>query len=99
MAHRDTIPRFSARSVRRDDAGYREAYATLSKSLGMVPFRSPMRPARGHGVSPLFNGGGRPRDPRGRQKNLPMSHIACVFLPTRWTAWAISTGYYHCILV
>ncbi len=81
MTHRDGFPRFSARSVRRDDAGYREACATQSESLGMVPFRSLMRPAGG------------------RQKHLPMSHIACALLPARWTAWAISTGHYRCILV
>ena len=31
MTHRDGLPRFSARSVRRGDAGHREAHATLSK--------------------------------------------------------------------
>ncbi len=47
MAHRDGLPRFSARSVRRGDAGHREACATLSESLGKPPFRSSMRPVGG----------------------------------------------------
>ncbi len=47
MAHRDGLPRFSARSVRRGDAGHREARATLSESLGKPPFRSSMRPGGG----------------------------------------------------
>ncbi len=34
MTHRDGLPRFSARSVRRGDAGHRKACATPSKSLG-----------------------------------------------------------------
>ncbi len=34
MTHRDGFPRFSARSVRRGDAGHRKARATLSESLG-----------------------------------------------------------------
>ena len=47
MTHRDGFPRFSARSVRRGDAGHREAYATLSESLGKPPFRPSMRPVGG----------------------------------------------------
>ncbi len=47
MTHRDGLPRFSARSVRRGDAGHREARATLSESLGKPPFRSSMRPVGG----------------------------------------------------
>ncbi len=47
MTHRDGLPRFSARSVRRGDAGHREACATLSASLGKPPFRSSMRPVGG----------------------------------------------------
>ncbi len=52
MTHRDGLPRFSARSVRRGDAGHREACATpsanlLAESLGKPPFRSPMRPVGG----------------------------------------------------
>jgi hypothetical protein len=46
MTHRDGLPRFSARSVWRGDAGHREARATLSESLGKPPFRSSMRPVR-----------------------------------------------------
>ena len=42
MTHRDGLPRFSARSVRRGDAGHREARATLSESLGKPPLRSSM---------------------------------------------------------
>ena len=63
MTYRDGLPRFSARSVRCCDTGHREACATLSESLGKPPFRSRMQSARGHGVSPYFNGGGCPRDP------------------------------------
>ncbi len=47
MTHRDGLPRFSARSVRRGDAGPREARARLSDSLGKPPFRSSMRPVGG----------------------------------------------------
>ncbi len=47
MTHRDGLPRFSARSVRRGDARYREACVTLSESLGKPPFRSSMRPLGG----------------------------------------------------
>ncbi len=44
MTRRDGLPRFSARSVRRGDAGHRKPFATLSESLGRPPFRSPIRP-------------------------------------------------------
>ncbi len=47
MTHRDGLPRFSARSVRRGDAGHREACATLSESLGKPPAPSSMRPVGG----------------------------------------------------
>ncbi len=47
MTHRDGLPRFSARSVRRGDAVYREPCATLSESLGKPPFRSPLGPVGG----------------------------------------------------
>ncbi len=47
MAHRDGLPRFSARSVRCGDAGHREAWATPSESLGKPPFRSRRRPVGG----------------------------------------------------
>ena len=47
MTHRDGLPRFSARSVRRGDAAHREAHATPSESLGKPPFRSPLRPVGG----------------------------------------------------
>ncbi len=47
MTHRDGIARFSARSVRRGDAEYREACATLPEDLAMPPFRSPTRSAGG----------------------------------------------------
>ena len=70
MTHRDGLPRFSARSARRGDAGHREACATLSESLGKPPFRSSPRPVRGHGVSPFFYSGGRPRDPRRASESL-----------------------------
>ena len=47
MPPRDGFPRFSARRVRRGDAGHREPCATLSESLGNPPARSPMRPVGG----------------------------------------------------
>ncbi len=47
MAHRDGLPRFSARSVRCGDAGHREACATPPESLGKPPFRSGRRTAGG----------------------------------------------------
>ena len=47
MTHRDGFPRFSARSVRRGDAGHRKACATTSENLGKPPFRSRMRPVGG----------------------------------------------------
>ena len=47
MTHREGVPRFSERSVRRGDAGHREAYATLSESLGKPPFRSSMGSVEG----------------------------------------------------
>ncbi len=47
MTPRDGLPRFSARSARRGDAGHREACATLSESLGKPPLRSSMRPVGG----------------------------------------------------
>ncbi len=47
MTPRDGLPRFSARSVRRRDAGHRKAYATMSESLGRPPFGSRMRPVGG----------------------------------------------------
>ena len=42
--HRDGLPGLSARSVRRGDAGHREACATPSESPGKPPFRSDMQP-------------------------------------------------------
>ena len=47
MTHRDVFPGFSARSVRRTDAGHRKASATLPESPGKPPFRSRMRPVGG----------------------------------------------------
>ena len=47
MTHRDDLPRFSARSVRRSDAAHRKPRATLSESLGKPPFRSPPQPVGG----------------------------------------------------
>ncbi len=44
MTHGDDLPRFSARSVRRGDAGHREACATPSESLGKPPLRLRRRP-------------------------------------------------------
>ncbi len=47
MTYGDGLPRFSARSARRGDAGHREACATPSESLGKPPFRSRRRPVGG----------------------------------------------------
>ena len=47
MTHRDGLPRFSARSVRRGDGGHRKACATPSASLGKPPLRSRLRPVGG----------------------------------------------------
>ena len=47
MTRRAGLPRFSALSVRRGDAGHREACATPSESLGKPPLRSRMRPVGG----------------------------------------------------
>jgi len=47
MTHGDGLPRFSARSAWRGDAGHREARATPSESLGKPPPRSSTRPAGG----------------------------------------------------
>ncbi len=100
MTHRDGLPRFSARSVRRGDPGsaggfaeasavYRETSATLSESLGKPPLRSPLRPVGGRGGAPrIWNRGGTPRFPRGRRQALTMSRIAGGFPPPRLpTIW------------
>ncbi len=76
MTPRDGLPRFSARSVGRGDAGHREARATLSvplaaplpENLGKPPFRSSMGPVGG------------------RRKALTMHRIDCGFPPARRTA-------------
>ena len=47
MTRRAGLPGFSALSVRRGDAGHREACATPSESLGKPPFRSARRPVGG----------------------------------------------------
>ena len=47
MTHRDGLPGFSARSVRRGDAVHRKPCATLPENLGKPPFGSPMRPVGG----------------------------------------------------
>jgi len=47
MTRRNGLPGFSARSVRRGDAGHRKPCATLSESPGKPPFRSPIRPVGG----------------------------------------------------
>ncbi len=47
MTRRDGVPRFSARSAWRGDAGHREPRATPSESLGTPPFRSRGRTAGG----------------------------------------------------
>jgi len=74
MTHRDGLPRFSARSVRRGDAAHREAHATPSESLGKPPFRSPLRlvggrrkalPMGPHRLRPSSYPTGRRGDPYG----------------------------------
>jgi len=47
MTHRDGLPRFSARSVRRSDAAHRKPLSYPSESLGKPPSRSPPRPVGG----------------------------------------------------
>ncbi len=47
MTHRDGVPRLSARSAWRSDAGHREPRATPSESLGKPPFRSRRRTTGG----------------------------------------------------
>ena len=47
MTRRAGLPRFSALSVRRGDAGQRKARETPSESLGKPPLRSAMRPVGG----------------------------------------------------
>ena len=61
MTHRDGLPGFSARSVRRSDAGHRKPRATLSESLGKPPFRIKCRQCcipreRDGDLSSLWNG-------------------------------------------
>ena len=50
MTLRGGLPRFSARNVRRGDAGCRETHVTLSESLGKPPFWSPLRPVEGRSL-------------------------------------------------
>ncbi len=47
MTHRDGIPRVTARSACRGDAGHRNPCGTPSESLGKPPFRSRRRTAGG----------------------------------------------------
>ncbi len=47
MTHRDGLPRLSARSAWRGDAGHRKPCGTPSESLGKPPFRSRKRTAGG----------------------------------------------------
>ena len=51
MTHKDAmwdgLPRVSARSVRRRDAGHRKTCATTSESLGRPPFGLRIRPVGG----------------------------------------------------
>ncbi len=86
MTHRDGLPRVSARSAWRGDAGHREPRATPSEGpspqdSGKPPFRSSMRPVGG------------------RRKVLTMPRIACDLPPTRWAAWTIPMGHYRRSLV
>ncbi len=100
MTHRDGLPHasrlgFSARSVRRGDAGHGEPRAPSTshgpsapgaespglRALGKPPFRSSVRPIGG------------------RRKVLTMPRIACDLPPTRRAAWTIPMGHYHRSLV
>ena len=86
MTHRDGLPRFSARSVGRSDAGHRKPRATPSESLGKPPFRSPPRPV----------GGRRKTLPMGphRAGGLPPTRRAAGAIPQ-----IIPVGHYHRSLV
>jgi len=100
MTHRDGLPHasrlgFSARSVRRGDAGHGEPRAPSTsigpsapgaespglQALGKLPFRPPMGPVGG------------------RRKVLTMSRIAYHLPPTQRAPWAIPMGHYHRSLV
>ena len=104
MTHRDGLPHasrlgFSARSVRRGDAGHGEPRAPSTsigpsapgaespglQALSKPPFRSPMGPGSGR----IW----------GRRKVLTMPRIACDLPPTRRAAWTIPMGHYHRSLV
>ena len=56
MTHGDGLPRFSARSVRRRDAGHRKPRATPSESLGKPPLVAPA--TRRRASEGLADGGG-----------------------------------------
>ncbi len=91
MTPRDGLPRFSARSVRRGDAGHRKAWATPSESLGKPPFRSrfPL-PLGSRGRPPhTVSGGHPPVAPRGVGKACRWPRIACAFPPAGETGKAI----------
>ena len=104
MTHSDGLPhasrlRFSARSVRRGDAGHGEPRAPSTsigpsapgaespglQALSKPPFRSPMGPGSGR----IW----------GRRKVLTMPRIAYHLPPTRRAPWATPTGHYHRSLV
>ncbi len=94
MTHRDSFPRFSARSAWCGDAGHREPRGTPSapgaesprpQDLGKPPFRSRGRTGSGRL--------GR------RRKVLTMPRIAGGFPPARRIARAISMGHYQRSLV
>ena len=86
MTRWDGFPRFSARRVRRGDAGHRKPRATLSESLGKSPFRSSMRPVGGRRAVLTM-----PRIAR----DLPPTRPPI----TRMAAWPIPMGHYRCSLV
>ncbi len=87
MTHRDGLPRFSARSVRRGDAGHREPRATLSESLGKPPAPSSMRPVGGRRKALTM-----PRIARG----FPPTPLS---IEAMGAAWTIPMGHYHRSLV
>ncbi len=87
MTPRDGLPRFSARRVRRGDAGHREPRATLSESLGKPPFRSSLWPIGGRRKALTM-----PHIARG----FPPTPLS---IEAMGAAWTIPRGHYHRSLV
>ncbi len=83
MTHRDGFPRFSPISVRRGDAGHREACATLPESLPAGPPATKLSAGPPVGKPPF---GWLIRPVVGRRNGLTMPRIAGAVPPTRRTA-------------